>query len=490
MPWKIVKDTNACSVSKPWAVKNIETGSVRGRCHASRSDAVAQLRALNVHAMSEHPLTACAVNFAEATVENDLLWFEALPAKTWHTAQYGAVPVTADKLERMVFNLKANVRGQEIATDFEHGRDPSKGTKASGWIRDAKIEDGVSGTPALWLGVEPTPLAKQEIGNKEWRYFSLEWEDSWKHPETQEVHKDVIIGGGFTNRPVAKGMMPINFSEVLEKEPTIIAEMAPDFFDEHAAEEHHNPGEDPDYSINRDDGADTGSRIDTPPEGEDGTTPNRSDTVTNNKGGETVNEEELRALLGIGAEASINTFISELMVKADQVDKLKGDTAAQMAFSEQYPEQAKELAELRELRLNDEARRFSEAVAGMRFSEGVGDEKKDSTKGLSSLAIETIAQTARKFSEGTVNIEDFKGAITAILDSGVVDYGQSGSSRADDGIFDEVPTNAQEVRRVFAEKVAEIQTKDTEGDFNKALSIASQRFPKLAEAYARPPVLQ
>jgi Mu-like prophage I protein len=485
MPWKVEKDTNACPAGKPWAVKNTQTGDVRGRCHASKSDAINQMRALYVHAMNEKTLSATAVNFAEATVEDNLLWFEALPAKTWHTAQYGEIPVTTDKLERMIFNLKSNVRGQDIATDYEHGRDASKGTKASGWIRDADIRDRQDGSKSLWLAVEPTPTAKQEILNKEWRYFSLEWEDSWKHPETQEEYQDVITGGGFTNRPVAKGMMPINFSEVLEAEPSIIAEMAPDFFDEHAAEEHHDPGQPPDFSINRDDSADTGSRIETPP-----IVKEEEEETPTSEGGETVNEEELRALLGIAADVDINAHISDLQAKAEQVDSLRGETASQRAFSEQYPEQAKELSELRELRLNDEARRFSDAVAGMRFSEGAGDDKKESTKGLSSLAIETIAQTARKFSEGTVTIEDFKSSITAILDNGVVDYGQAGSARVDERNMDDVPTDPVEVRRMFAERVSEIQVNDTEGDFNKALGIAAQRYPKLAEAYARPPALK
>lgn len=490
MPWSVVKDTSACPVSKPWAVKNIKTGSVGGRCHESKAKAIAQQKALYVHAMSEEPMRNFSVLFAEVEAPAEgLLWFEALPAKTWHTPNYGEVPVTTEKLERMVTNLKGNVRGQEIATDYEHGRDPSKGIKASGWIRDAKVDKGASGIESLWLAVEPTPNALTEIKNKEWRYFSLEWEDEWKHPETQKTHKDVITGGGFTNRPVAKGMMPINFSEVVAAEPEIIAEMAPDYFDEVAPEEHHNPGDDPDPNINRDDSADSKSRIDTPPEGEDGSTPSRSDTVTNNEGGDnTVNEQELRELLGIGNDVDINSTIGDLKTKAATLDGLKSQTDEVKAFAENYPDQAKELSELRELRLTDEARRFSEEVAGMRFSEGVGDDKKDSTKGLSSLAIEEIRKTARKFSDGTANIDDFKSSITAVMENGVVDYGQKGSSAVRENA-DEVPTDFREARRLFAEKVAEIQANDTEGDFDKAINIAAGRFPKLAEAYARPPVI-
>lgn len=46
MPWKVVKDTNACPVSKPYAVKNTQTGSVNGRCHATKAQAEDQRKAM------------------------------------------------------------------------------------------------------------------------------------------------------------------------------------------------------------------------------------------------------------------------------------------------------------------------------------------------------------------------------------------------------------------------------------------------------------
>ena len=54
----------------------------------------------------------------------------------------------------------------------------------------------------------------EEIINKEWKYFSLEWDDVWEHPDGI-VYEDVVMGGALTNRPVAKNIMPINFSEIL-----------------------------------------------------------------------------------------------------------------------------------------------------------------------------------------------------------------------------------------------------------------------------------
>lgn len=48
MPFEVVRDENACSASKPWAVKNADTGQVMG-CHETKQDATDQLAALNAN---------------------------------------------------------------------------------------------------------------------------------------------------------------------------------------------------------------------------------------------------------------------------------------------------------------------------------------------------------------------------------------------------------------------------------------------------------
>jgi hypothetical protein len=211
MPWIVEKDTKACPVGKPWAVKNQQTGDLRG-CHATQGEARDQQKALYANVpesrkMSEHTIIS-ELMFAEEKA--NLIWIHALPAKTWHTEEYGDVPITTENLQRMVDNFYGKVRGQEIATNYDHGRDRAKGSKASGWIREAEIRD-----ESLWLGIEPTPTALSEIESGEWKYFSLEWDD-WKHPETEVSYQDVIMGGGLTNTPIAKGLVPINFSELEE----------------------------------------------------------------------------------------------------------------------------------------------------------------------------------------------------------------------------------------------------------------------------------
>jgi hypothetical protein len=45
MPWKVVHNGGTCSGSEPWAVIKETDGSTAG-CHASRAEALAQMRAL------------------------------------------------------------------------------------------------------------------------------------------------------------------------------------------------------------------------------------------------------------------------------------------------------------------------------------------------------------------------------------------------------------------------------------------------------------
>jgi hypothetical protein len=147
------------------------------------------------------------------------VWIEALPARIYHTPQYGPVEVSPQKLQTMVHNFNKRVRGQDIALDYEHGRDVSKGNQASGWFKEFAVKPS-SDDPtqaSLWTRVELTDDAAREIKEKKWRYFSLEWDDAWQDNDGN-VHPDVVMGGALTNRPIAKKTMPINFSESMWNE--------------------------------------------------------------------------------------------------------------------------------------------------------------------------------------------------------------------------------------------------------------------------------
>jgi Mu-like prophage I protein len=150
----------------------------------------------------------------EISEDTNEAWIEALPARVYRTPQYGEIPVGVDKLQRFITNFRAGVRGQEIATDYEHGRDTAKGLQASGWYRDFDIRPS-SADPnqfSLYAKVKFTDDAVQDIRSGKYKYWSLEWDDEYETDDGAIV-PDVVIGGGLTNRPVAKRTMPINFSE-------------------------------------------------------------------------------------------------------------------------------------------------------------------------------------------------------------------------------------------------------------------------------------
>ena len=142
------------------------------------------------------------------------VWIEALPARIYHTPNYGEVQITKQKLARMIQNFNTRVRGQDIATDFDHGMDRAKGNQASGWYREFALRPSSQDPtqPSLFARIELTNDAAQELKDKKWRYFSLEWLDDWQD-NNGDTHYDVVTGGAFTNKPVAKNIMPVNFSE-------------------------------------------------------------------------------------------------------------------------------------------------------------------------------------------------------------------------------------------------------------------------------------
>ena len=142
------------------------------------------------------------------------IWVECLPARIYHTPNYGKIQITKDKLDRMVHNFNTRVRGQDVSTDFDHGMDRAKGNQASGWYREFALKPSSQDAtqPALFARIELTDDAAREIHDKKWRYFSLEWLDDWLDNDGN-THYDVVSGGAFTNKPVAKNIMPINLSE-------------------------------------------------------------------------------------------------------------------------------------------------------------------------------------------------------------------------------------------------------------------------------------
>lgn len=136
-----------------------------------------------------------------------LKWLHAMPVGKKVHPEYGELDFGLDHLQRYAENINNRARTIDLAVDYQHREDKAKGAKAAGWIKGAEVRaDG------LWIGVEFTDTARQEIQAGEWRYLSPEFVDEWQSPEG-EWFQDVLLGAGLTNRPFLKDLLPIAASE-------------------------------------------------------------------------------------------------------------------------------------------------------------------------------------------------------------------------------------------------------------------------------------
>lgn len=138
--------------------------------------------------------------------EDGRTWIQGLPLGQYQHPVHGPINITASRVANFVKNFYDKVRGTDLDIDYEH---KEFGSAAAGWV--VEMEDRQ--TDGLWLQVEWTPKALQSLRDREYRYFSPEFADSWKHPKSGTTFKDVIFGGAITNRPFLKDILPINLSE-------------------------------------------------------------------------------------------------------------------------------------------------------------------------------------------------------------------------------------------------------------------------------------
>ena len=547
-------------------------------------------------------LEAAVVDAPQITASSGdgTVWIEALPARIYHTPQYGPVAVSPENLRNMVANFDSNVRGQDVAMNFDHGMDRSKGNQASGWFRKLEIRPS-SSDPALqslYILAELTDEAKAEIQAKKWRYFSLEWDDEWMD-NTGNMHRDVVIGGALTNKPIAKNIMPINFSEALWDEldydtkklfavwSTAFVNDLPDgsflyvepggkkdgegktvprskrhfpykdgsgkidlphlrnaiaripqagtwlsesaksslqnrarrllsanskslseevrgamelltaegfeVMDESKEWEHSEPGTgSPPQPRTDEDGSDDpaiqqGWRVETPaierPE-----TPKAPDNEVKGGNGKVTEEQEreLRKTLGIADDGDIVEAVklqagenAELHRNADAITQEK-------KFAEDYPAYWGQHQQLMSRDRENSARQFSESVARVRKAEGFG--LRETAKGLSMMSLSKIKDLHLHFAEGTATQEEFEECIKTIVNGGIVEFGEVGSSSVEDiPLIDTSSANGiANARKVFAEVIQKLQLENPEWEYTKCMSEAAKKHPDLAEAYSIP----
>lgn len=387
--------------------------------------------------------------FSEIEAENNVRWVEAFRYGNWLDST-GENNVIDEKFaEQVKENFEKDVRGIELAIDYEHGTDPARGKEASGWVKDMVVLDD----KMMWA-IEFTEEAVDAIKSNKFRYFSPTWMPEWVHNGTHMKHENVPIGGALTNRPIQKGIAAVNFAEILTPDTTL----------EVADWEHHEPGTE--GPVPNEPGAEP--QAPPPP-----SLPDEPRPLTTPREGSTVDEAELRAHLEIGEDVDINEHLTSLM--ADAKAFAEADEAASHArkFAEEFPEEYKTQQELLARGRRSDAKEFSETYERVKI-EGKKDEV-----GLSPVAIEAVREFHEKLDTGDAGSDDLKAVLDKVVENGIVRFGEDGSSaEPEDEPDDKV--------KAFAEKMAENQRTGDEGKAmtpGDALAKTATDHPELYQAY-------
>jgi hypothetical protein len=458
--------------------------------------------------------------FSEGLDNPDGVWIHYAPYGRWSHPNYGVTYMTVDKAGKMVKNFNENVRGQDILLDYEHGEDKAKGNKASGQIVAMEAR-----SDGIWSKVKFTDTAKAEIKSGEWKYFSPQFHEKWKNPMNDAEYEAVAAGGGLTNRPWIKGMVPLNFSEVMVEvdDATIdtstpvvplrfrtvetrvgntiiktVTEVSEDggnewreaTKDECVEWEHSEPGtgspptprtDEDDKSGDLDGG---GIRRDSPPPAFE----------NNEEGSDMKLSKEALAALGLPEDATEDQ-VSDGIIKGFSELKVYKDKAAaddrQKSFAEQFPDEYAEMQRNKDERLSNDAKRFSENIKMFTETKGDGDNAVTTPtgKGFSALALEKIQATHVAINKGDEEgaLKSFSEALTTITsNAGIVDYKEHGSNRENNDEM-EVPSDRVEIGKKFSEAVKAVQVEaggPEKMSWGDALAATASKHPELAKAYS------
>ena len=137
-------------------------------------------------------------------------WIQAMTLGKYRHPEYGKITFTPERLARFADSINKRVTGIQPDIDYDH---KAKTDVAAGWVQQAEVRDD-----GLWILVEWTKKAYQAIKDKEYKYFSPEFVDSWVHPKSGAKFIDVMRGGALTNRPFLKDIAQLQLSEIDEQE--------------------------------------------------------------------------------------------------------------------------------------------------------------------------------------------------------------------------------------------------------------------------------
>jgi len=136
----------------------------------------------------------------------DIVDIQIMRVGEWQHQEYGKIKVTSNDLVEVKQNFDSFARRIEIVADENHEPDH----KALGVYEELYLsEDGM----ALFAKIKITKLGSRILSDGAYFYFSPEIAFEYEDEETGEEFTNLLLGGGFTNRPFFKAMKPLMASE-------------------------------------------------------------------------------------------------------------------------------------------------------------------------------------------------------------------------------------------------------------------------------------
>lgn len=183
---------------------------------------------------------------------------------------------------------------------------------------------------------------------------------------------------------------------------------------------------------------------------------------------------EMLESLGLGEGATAEDIETAIMQMSSELAPLRNAVAKEVAFAEQFPEQAAQLAALRERDIATSAQLFS-----------AGYEKfADADMGFSAVALSQIEDLHKKVSLSKFSHDDLKSFLDTLASgNAIVDYKEYGTSREEPVV---VADNKQEAAMQLATIARKLQSEAGGASvmsWGDAIAKASAEHPELVQQY-------
>ena len=212
-----------------------------------------------------------------------------------------------------------------------------------------------------------------------------------------------------------------------------------------------------------------------------------------------MNEQELRELLGLSADANIQEHVKGLLttqtslretLQLDEgadivaaVTELNAEIAplkevqklatTQKKFAEEFPVEYAEMQTLKETRIEASAATF--AAQYERFTKKDGEKEVKSTQGFPMVTLNKIEECHKSISSGSFSHADLEALLNNITQIGFVEFAELGSNRQPEpGLSDPIQQFAKRVETLMIED--KMEPKD-------ATLLAAKNHPDEYEAY-------